>query len=96
MVPVTDVRDFVFESLLASFPLVQPVLDADKAAVSGKEYYDDEYFATFLGKVQPILERRLSDSITDVASVITAAWVRAGRPQVPVDEPRTLRKVRRQ
>jgi hypothetical protein len=74
---------------------VQPVLDADKAAVAGKDYYDDEYFTRFFAKVQPILERRLNDSITDVASVITAAWVRAGKPAVPVNEVRTPRKVRR-
>ena len=95
IVPVSSVRDFMFESLLASFPLVQSVLDADKAAVAGKEYYDDEYFARFFAKVQPILERRLNDSITDVASVIAAAWVRAGRPTVPLAETMPPRKVRR-
>jgi hypothetical protein len=94
--PVSNVRDFVFESLLASFPLVRPVLDADKAAAAGKEYYDDEYFARFFGAVQPILERRLNDSITDVASVIAAAWVGAGKPAVPVTDARAPRKVRRQ
>lgn len=93
---VENARDFIFETLLASFPLVQPVLEADRAAVSGREYYDDEYFALVFGKVRPILERRLSESITAVASVITAAWTRAGKPAVPVDEVRTPRKVRRQ
>jgi hypothetical protein len=95
VVPVRNVRDLIFDSLLASFPLVQPILDADKAAVSGKDYYDDEYFAVLFAKVQPILERRLNDSITDVASVIAAAWVRAGKPAVPADDVKMPRKVRR-
>ena len=96
IVPVTDAREYIFETLIASFPLVQPVLDADKATVAGKEYYDDEYFEQFFEKVRPILERRLNDSITGVASIITAAWTRAGKPALPVDDVRVPRKVRRQ
>ena len=96
IVPITGIREFVFETLTASFPLVQPLLDADKAAVSGKEYYDDEYFASFFAKAQPTLERRLSESITGVASVIVAAWTQAGKPALPLEEARAPRKVRRQ
>ena len=96
IVPVTDAREYIFETLIASFPLVQPVLDADKATVAGKEYYDDEYFEQFFEKVRPIRERRLNDSITGVASIITAAWTRAGKPALPVDDVRVPRKVRRQ
>lgn len=96
IVPVVNARDFMFDSLLTSFPLVQPILDADRAAVKGREVYDDEYFALFFGKVQPILERRIAESITDLASIITAAWIDAGKPAVPLEAPRTPRKVRRQ
>lgn len=95
VVPVTSARDLMFESLLASFQLVQPVLDADKAAASGRELYDDAYFAALFGKLQPVLEKRLAESITDTASVITAAWVEAGRPALrPVS--RSPRKISRQ
>jgi hypothetical protein len=96
LVPVKHAREFMFDSLLASFPLVQPILDADKAAVKGRELYDDAYFEQFFAKVQPILEKRLADSITDTASVIAAAWVEAGRVPLPVEVQRTPRKVRRQ
>lgn len=97
IVPVKNPRDFMFDSLLASFPLVQPVLDADREAVKGKDVYDDEYFAKLFAKVQPILERRLAESITDTASLIAAAWVEAGRVALPAAEgPRPPRKVRRQ
>jgi hypothetical protein len=93
---VDNPREFMFDTLTASFPLVQPVLDADKAAVAGREFYDDVYFDQFFAKVKPILEKRLSDSIADVAALIAAAWVEAGRPAVPVDVTRPPRPVRRQ
>ena len=84
VVPVANPREFIFETLIASFPLAQTVLDADKAAVAGREVYDDGYFTMFFGKVRPILERRLADSITGSASMITAAWIEAGRPALPL------------
>jgi hypothetical protein len=95
LVPVTSARDFMFDTLRASFPLVHPILEADKAVVAGREVYDDEYFTLFFARTKPILERRLSESITAVASMIVDAWQKAGRPSVPVDSARTPRKVRR-
>ncbi len=93
---VANVRELIFDSLVVSFSNVQAVLDADKAAVAGKDAYDDAYYDVFFGKVKPILEQRLSDSIGDVAAVVTAAWIDAGRPAVPVDVPSTPKKVRKQ
>ena len=93
---VASPRELIFDSLVVSFSLVQPVLDADRAAVAGKDVYDDAYYEAFFGKVRPILERRLSESIGDVTAVISAAWTDAGRPAVPVEVISTPRKVRRQ
>lgn len=92
--PVPEAREFMFQTLLTSFPLVQRVLDADKAAIAGRDTYDDSYFNAFFLKAGPILEERLSDSIAGTASIITAAWVEAGRPALPVNPPRTPRRVR--
>ena len=92
---IDSARDFVFAALLGSFPLAQPVLDADKSAATGREVYDDEYFRVLFEKARPILERRLADSITSSASVITAAWIQAGRPALPLEEPRVPRKIGR-
>lgn len=94
--PIGTPREFVFQTLTSGFTFVQPILDADKAAVQGRDEYDDAYFALFFGKVKPILEKRLSESIGAVASIITAAWVEAGRPAVPVVVSTPPRKVRRQ
>jgi hypothetical protein len=96
VVPVSSARDLAFDSLTASFQLVPQILDADRAAVAGREVYDDEYFKLLFEKVRPILEKRLADSITSVASRISSAWEKAGRPAVPLEAPRTPRKVRRQ
>jgi hypothetical protein len=89
-------REFAFSALTASFALVQPILDADKAAVGTRDFYDDEYFDRFFAGVKPILERRLSDSIGAVSAAIASAWVEAGRPAVPVSVTTSPRRVRRQ
>ena len=47
-------------------------------------------------KTRPILEARLGESITATASVITAAWIEAGRPALPLDVKNPPRKIRRQ
>jgi hypothetical protein len=86
---IPDPRAFMFDTLTESHVLVQPLLDADKAAAAGRQLYDDGYYAMFFGKGRPLLERRLSESITAVASMITAAWVEAGRPELPPQAPRT-------
>lgn len=97
IVRVDNPREFMFASLTSGFPYVQQVLDADRAAVAGREIYDDAYFAMMFGKLQPVLEKRLAESITDAASMITAAWIEAGSPPLPVQAPpRPPRKVRRQ
>ena len=87
LTPIPSTRDFVFATLTDSFQLVDPILAADREAVQGRTMYDDQYFARLLEKTQPLLEKRLSGAMSGVASVITAAWTKAGKPAVPVDAP---------
>lgn len=94
--PVRNPRDLIFDALISGVPLTRTILGADEDAVKGRELYDDEYFRTFFGRVRPILERRLGEAITASASMIAAAWVEAGRPRVPLEQPRTARKVRKE
>jgi hypothetical protein len=84
---VANVRDYVFETLLASFKLADPVLAADREAVGNGDVYDDRYFEAFFTRARPILEQRLSESIAGVAAVIAGAWEAAGRPALPLDPP---------
>jgi len=93
--PMTNPRDAAFEVLLASYQLVDGVLKADKQAVVGKETYDDDYYEKFFVAVKPVLDRRLSESISATAGLIVGAWEAAGRPTVSLKEPRRLEKVAR-
>ena len=93
---VGNVRDFTFDSLASSFTYVSRILEADKAAAAGRDVYDDAYYAMMFEKLQPVLEARLNDSITAVASVITTAWEEAGKLPLPADPPRVPQKIRRQ
>ena len=88
-------RDTAFDVLLASYRLVDNVLAADKAAVAGKEEYDDDYFDKFFAGVKPILEQRLAESISATAGLIVGAWERAGRPTLKLQSPRPIQKVRK-
>jgi len=92
--PIPSVRDFIFETLIESESLVAKVLDADRAATAGREFYDDGYFAAFLKGAQPIVEKRLSDAVSGVASVVVSAWENAGRPKLPLDTPRPPVRIR--
>lgn len=94
-VGIGNARDAAFDALLESYQLVQPLLDADKAAVAGKDTYDDEYYETFFAKVKPMLEKRLGDSITATASLIVGAWEQAGKPALKTEMPRGVQKVRK-
>ena len=97
LVKVDNPRDFIFASLTSGFPYVEQVLAADKKAIVGREVYNDDYFAMMFKELRPVLEKRLGESITASASLITAAWIQAGRPALPVQEPpRPPRKIRRQ
>jgi hypothetical protein len=96
LTPIPDAREFIFATLTDSFTFVDPILAADREAIKGRELYDDQYFATLFEKSGPIMEKRLSGAITGVASLITQAWIDAGKPALPVEAPaRPPRPIRR-
>jgi hypothetical protein len=83
------------QTLRDSFQLAEPALKADRDAIKGRTEYDDGYYEAFFAAAKPILERRLNEAITAVASVITAAWEQAGKPVVPLEPTRTVQKVKK-
>jgi hypothetical protein len=85
--PTSNPRDFMFQVLLASNELAEGVLQSDRKAAQGREFYDEGYFGAFAAEQLSVLERRLNESITAVAAVIIGAWTEAGRPTVPVERP---------
>jgi hypothetical protein len=93
--PIANPRDFMFETLLASNRLAPNVLESDTKAVVGRQFYDDGYFEAFGAGTLHVLEQRMNESITAVASMIVGAWEQAGKPVVPVESPRTPRPIPR-
>jgi hypothetical protein len=94
--PVGNMLEYMFNTIIESQSLVARVLAADLKATEGRELYDDGYFTAFLSGVKPILEKRLSDSSSAVASVIVQAWKDAGSPTLPVNTaPRPPARIRR-
>ena len=85
--PIPHERDFIFETLLESSQLAAEVLAADRKAIGNRDVYDDEYFETLFAGTRPILEKRLNDAITAVASIITSAWEQAGKPTLSANPP---------
>jgi len=92
---VADVRNHLFDVLLEGTQLVPPILKSDLAAIGSRDVYDDAYYEAFFQANQAVMERRLSESITAVASVIVSAWHAAGAPPVPVSPPSTPQRKRR-
>jgi hypothetical protein len=92
---VADPRGIIFATLLASNRASGNVLESDRKAAAGREFYDDAYFDAFASGTLPVLERRLNDAITGVAAIIIGAWEQAGKPAVPAEMPRTPRRIPR-
>lgn len=93
--PIANVKDFVFEKLVEGEAVVESILVADRAAAAGREFYDAAYYAAFLEGTRPVLERRLSEAASGLASVIVAAWTEAGKPAMPAAKPAAPARIRR-
>ena len=85
----------MFQTLLDSQALAEGVLAADRKATEGREFYDDAYFDVLLTGVKPVLERRLSEAASGVASAVFSAWAEAGRPVLPAGGVRAPARIRR-
>lgn len=95
VVPVTDVRTFMWQVLEESFPHAETILASDKRAVVGREFYDDGYFAMLDADTRPIVEARLSAAISAVAGAIAGAWEAGGKPALPLEPKREPRRIAR-
>ena len=93
--PISDVKAFIFEQLVEGESLVTGILDADRASAAGREFYDDAYYASFFKGSRAVLERRLSEAASGVASVIVAAWTEGGKPPLPVKRVTSPGRIRR-
>jgi hypothetical protein len=87
IVPVANIRDFVFDTLVQSNALAPQVLAADKKATLASPRYDDAYYAAFAAAgAKSVAETRYNDAASAVASAIVSAWEKAGRPAMPAPD----------
>ena len=93
--PIANMRDFIFETVIANEAMVAGILEADRKAAEGREFYDDGYFAAFFKSTRPVVERRLSDAASAVASAIVSAWTEGGKPPLPLTRASLPARIRR-
>lgn len=80
--PILAPEDAAWTVLLDSYQKVEPLLQADRAASEGLEFYDDVYFDRLFKGAGHLLQQQIARSITATAATITGAWIAAGRPAV--------------
>ena len=79
--PILNPRDAAFDALLASYQLVDPILEGGRrAAKRARTRTTTSNFERLFTTVRPILEQRLGEAITATAGLIMGAWEQAGRP----------------
>jgi hypothetical protein len=93
--PITGMKDFIFDTIIASELMVGDILDADRRAIVGRELYDDGYFTQMLAATRGVLERRLGEASSAVASAIVSAWTEAGKPVLPLETSKAPARIRR-
>jgi hypothetical protein len=93
--PIANIRDFAFDTLIEGQALVAAVLEADRKAIVGREFYDEGYYAAFAPGALPIAEKRISQATSAVASAIVSAWERAGKPALPMNTVRPPARIPR-
>lgn len=95
MAPIRNPREFIFDTVVEGTQLVPPILESDLEAIGSRDVYDDAYYAAFFKANRPVLERRVNESISAIAAMITGAWEAAGRPAIPLDPPAPPQRRRR-
>lgn len=94
--PIQDPRSFVFDRLLQDAQLAPLLLKSDSDAIGSGDAYGDSYYDAFFASNQTVMERRLSESISAVAAMITGAWDAAGKPAIPLNLAAAPQRRRRQ
>jgi hypothetical protein len=94
--PIKDPRAFVFDALLQDAQLAPAVLKSDRDAIGNRDVFDDAYYEAFFASSRTVMERRLNDSISAVAAMITGAWEAAGKPATPLNLTAAPQRRRRQ
>lgn len=93
---IADPLAHAFETVLATYPLVDTLLQADKGVQASvpdsllfrevqrraDRVYTDLYFERYHRALNGMVERRIRASVQEVASYWYTAWVNAGKPNL--------------
>jgi len=83
-----DLRARIFEEAVASYSCRNLVFASDHIAVSGRNYLDPQYHTMFYKLAGPVAEKQLAAGASFVSSLWYTAWVRAGKPLLPIEQGR--------
>jgi hypothetical protein len=82
-VKVSDPTEHAFEMILEANTWVNQIVLADIVAQYGLPGYTDAYFDAFYSRVGSTAMKEISEAAHDIGSYWYAAWLNAGRPELP-------------
>lgn len=89
--PIDDPLSFIFEVILKSYQFANDILAADtRSKNSHKSYkerddYDKEYLSSLFNLVGNLAESRMSEAASAISSFWYTAWIKARKPQLPLN-----------
>jgi len=83
-----DLRARIFQEAVESYSCRNLVFASDHIAVSGRNYLDPQYYTMFYKLAGPVAEKQLAAGASFVSSLWYTAWVRAGKPLLPIEQGR--------
>ena len=85
--PFEDPFEAVMVMMRESHPLAAEILKADRSALHALKDQGSDYYRALHKRAGPIAESRISAAADALASLWYTAWVSAGRPAAPTEEP---------
>ncbi len=83
LMPIQNVRKYIFGYINDSNTLVDIILSADKTAFkNGKAKFGDEYYNILWNRTRYITIEQFNNSARTLASLIHQAWEKAGKPDL--------------
>ena len=78
-----DVLGYAFETIVASYARIAPLLSAMTRAQERFARTDPRFYASIWTEAGPVLVTSMNQAAYDIAVFWLAAWERAGRPELP-------------
>jgi len=80
---ISDRIEWAFEEIEEDLSLVSAIMEADSASREVTVLDSEAYYAALNRRIGQMLEQRLREAATAIASLYYTAWAEAGRPAMP-------------